>query len=365
MKSKLNVVTVINSITETSMPYNEFVLFRHSLDSDNKQTIIVCSDAIPSNIQIPSNIKVYCVGYGVVKLRNAIKSIENESKICNEKVVYHIHQPKAAGIFYLSLIFNPRRRNTVFTIHSLYKAYNFKNKILSLIGTFLSNTVTCVSEASYKEYPQIVKKIKANKMLVIKNGVDTNRIDEVTTSQIMPNENNEIMTLVYVARMIPIKNHEFLIDIFSELNKCKLILIGAEDEKGKLRRKINNMGLSDRVEILGLVPRNDVYMSLMKADVYVSPSLIEGLPISVLEAMYIGLPVVISDIEPHREILKFCNMTKPIPLDKKIWKEKLIEYCNKSSSELEEIGRENRECAKNQFSLTSMIKRYDEIYINI
>lgn len=358
---RLNIVTVINSISETSMPFNEFVLFRDSLNYNNKQSIILLDDTIADDIPIPETIKIYRVGNSIVRMRKAIKNIESDSNKLGEKTIYHIHQPKAAGLFYFSTLFSTKR-NTVFTIHSLFSAYNYRNKLLSMIGAFFSDTVTCVSESSLKEYPHYIKKIKGNKMLTIRNGVDTSRIDRVLSQAPSFSKDSKIKTLVYVARIIPIKNHEFLIDVVSKLKDCKLLIIGTEDKSGNLRRKIRDMGLEDRVLLLGLLPRNEVYEKLLEADIYVSSSMVEGLPISVLEAMYVGLPVVISDISPHQEVLRYNTNVKPVPLEEGKWLHKLNDYFNMSSIELTSLGFENKKYIREYFSLVSMIKEYDSIY---
>ena len=106
----------------------------------------------------------------------------------------------------------------------------------------------------------------------------------------------------HVGRFSPQKNHGFLIDIFYQVKlqypSSKLLLIG--DDRGELADKIKykamELGLSDSVIFTGL--RKDVASLMQAMDVFVFPSLYEGLPVTLIEAQASGLPCVISDKVP-------------------------------------------------------------------
>ena len=96
------------------------------------------------------------------------------------------------------------------------------------------------------------------------------------------------------------KNHVFLIDIFAEIVKqqpdSKLLLVGDGDEKEKIQEKIEKLQLQKNVLLLGA--RSDVNELMQAMDVFVFPSLYEGLPLTMIEAQAAGLPCVISDSIP-------------------------------------------------------------------
>ncbi len=101
----------------------------------------------------------------------------------------------------------------------------------------------------------------------------------------------------HVGRFMDQKNHSFLIDIFNETVKirpeAKLILIGDGENLEATREKVSKLGLTDRVIFKGILPDVERYYSAM--DVFLLPSLYEGLPVVALEAQATGLPCVISD----------------------------------------------------------------------
>lgn len=101
----------------------------------------------------------------------------------------------------------------------------------------------------------------------------------------------------HVGRFNPQKNHEFLIDIFAECIKRNsnvvLMLVGDGNGKKKIVSKVRALGINDKVIFMGV--RSDVNELLQAMDVFVFPSLYEGLPVTVIEAQAAGLPCVISN----------------------------------------------------------------------
>ena len=124
------------------------------------------------------------------------------------------------------------------------------------------------------------------------------------------------LLLGHVGRFHPAKNHVFLVDIFSELVKLhpdsKLLLVGQGDLEQTIRDKVNSLGLSDRVIFAGV--RSDVNALMQAMDVFVFPSLFEGLRIVAVEAQAAGLPCVVSDRVP-RECEKTQGLVTFLPLE--------------------------------------------------
>lgn len=104
----------------------------------------------------------------------------------------------------------------------------------------------------------------------------------------------------HVGRFYPQKNHEFLIDVFSELFKqkpnAKLLLLGDGPLQEKIQQKVESLEITGSVIFAGLQKDPAPFYSAM--DVFCFPSLWEGLGIVLLEAQYNGLPCVVSDTIP-------------------------------------------------------------------
>lgn len=111
----------------------------------------------------------------------------------------------------------------------------------------------------------------------------------------------------HIGRFDPPKNHTFLIDIFCECVKLdsdvKLLLVGEGKERVRIQEKIKSLGVEKNVILMGV--RSDITDLLQAIDVFVFPSLYEGLGIAAVEAQAAGVPCILSDKVPVE-----CKMTK-------------------------------------------------------
>lgn len=139
-----------------------------------------------------------------------------------------------------------------------------------------------------------------NNYVLLKNGIDMSRFKfnrEVRDEyrKILGIENNFVIG--HVGLMKNVKNHAFLLSVFKELvlvrPEARLILIGDGELRADIEKYIEENNLKDKVLVLG--ERRDVAELYQCMDVFVLPSLFEGLPVSMLEAQTSGLHCVVSD----------------------------------------------------------------------
>lgn len=352
----LCVVSVVDSISVTSMPINEFVLYRSKHFPEIKQVLLVLDVPNDSGVILPNTVRVFFVGKNRKAMRQVVRQIEQEAKEKRDKTVYHLHHQKSAIAFFAATVGLHIRGKTLYTVHSSYRSRDWKYRLSSCFCVLRSKYANCVSQSAYEEYSKAVKMWKGRRFFAIENGVDTDRIAAAADESIRREPN----TMIYVGRMIGIKNHAFLIELMRRLPEWKLILAGAEDATGAIRAKISEYGLEDRVRILGLIPREEVFRQLQSAVLYVSPSLVEGMPVSVLEAMDSGLVPILSDIKPHREIARSCRSVTVLPLEEERWIEAIREWENRGVPEERLLAL--REDVRTNFSLDAMHKKYFELY---
>lgn len=129
----------------------------------------------------------------------------------------------------------------------------------------------------------------------------------------------------HTGRLTPQKNQLFLLEVFAKLHnkvKAKLLLIGDGPDQALIEKRIGERGIDEHVLMLG--ERNDISDLLQGMDVFIFPSLYEGLGISLLEAQAAGLPCFCSDAVP--EDAKICDNLYYLSLnrDANFWAESIL-----------------------------------------
>ena len=98
----------------------------------------------------------------------------------------------------------------------------------------------------------------------------------------------------HVGRFMTQKNHDFLLRVFAQMpDYTKLLLVGDGELRKPMEKLAEELGVRNRVLFMGI--RDDVNRLLQAMDVFVFPSLFEGLPVSVIEAQAAGVPCILSD----------------------------------------------------------------------
>lgn len=224
---------------------------------------------------------------------------------------------------------------TITTLHSGGDDWlRFKDRLLEKLSLFGINRIVSVAEHISHLYQQKFPKSR-NKMVIIENGVDTRQFNwmskEVKETQKTKLEiTKETPILINVARMVPLKNHSFLIDIAYQLklrNRAfKMLFVGNLEEKeyvNELRKKIEAYQLEQEVLLLGC--RDDIHNLLQISDVFLFASQFEGFSLALIEAIYSGIPAVCSDITANRSPAKFGEHSYLLPFDTDLWTRKVEE----------------------------------------
>jgi len=144
----------------------------------------------------------------------------------------------------------------------------------------------------------------ARRVVLIPNGVDPRLIPDVPNSE-RERIRNELglgsgKIVLYVGRLHKIKRIDDLIRAMSEMRKrypnVRLVVVGDGEERPRLKRLCQELGLANHVVFTGSVPLSRVYLLMKLADAFVLPSLMEGNPRVLIEAMHCGLPIVGTDV---------------------------------------------------------------------
>ena len=358
------VITVTDSISPTSMPYNEFALYFRDYWRDERQKIIILFEkTVSTRVVYPDDLTIIRCGTDIKALRRAVKKIAAECEKKNQKAVFHIHEGKSVLFFQIATL-GQYRKQIVYSIHSTFANYSFHNKVFSSLASFLSRKVVCVSRTSYDHYPALLKRILGNRVTWIQNGVDCDRINralESAAGKAFPRAGKNLR-MIYVARLIPLKRHELLLEAMKCVPGCELTLIGQGTRERPLQELAETYGISDRIHFVGILPRDEVFVQIKAHDVYISSSSYEGLPISVLEALSCGVVCAVSDIEQHREIQEKCPSLMTVKNTVEDWVKAIEKIAAMSADDRAKIGSQNKRDVDRYFSLARMHAQYDQVY---
>ncbi|WP_213525967.1 glycosyltransferase family 1 protein [Paenibacillus sp. J31TS4] len=160
--------------------------------------------------------------------------------------------------------------------------------------------LACSNVAGDWLFGKVRLKTNKSKPLLINNAIESEKF------QFNPNTRRDIRAVLgikdkfvigHVGRFSEQKNHEFLIDIFKDIiirkSNSVLLLIGKGDMEERIRKKVISLGLEGSVLFLG--ERSDIHTIMQAMDVFVLPSLYEGLPVVAIEAQASGLKCFLSD----------------------------------------------------------------------
>lgn len=146
------------------------------------------------------------------------------------------------------------------------------------------------------------KLVNQGRVVIVPNAIDALSfkfdagIRESVRSEL--NIDDGAFVMGHVGRMVPVKNHEFILRVFQQVHarngNSKLLLIGDGPDRKNLEKLSSELGINDSVIFAGL--RGDINRCLQAMDLFIMPSLYEGFPVSLLEAQASGLPCVVSDV---------------------------------------------------------------------
>ncbi|MFH1615845.1 MAG: glycosyltransferase [Planctomycetota bacterium] len=233
------------------------------------------------------------------------------------------------------------------------------------VDMYIGNAKACCEMLAKRE------RIPRRKLHVIPNGIDFRipddaelQVEELKKQYHIPSDHMVIGT---VGRLHPIKGHEFLIQaaqlILKEFPKTVFIFLGKDVRNGELQNMVLFKGLQDKILFPGY--SKDVAVWLKCFDIFVLPSLSEGMPVSVLEAMYCALPVVATDVGGVAEVVVHQETGILVPPADPVLLAKEIKYLLNNPERRDILGQNGRNRAEKNFTVEIMVKNYQDIFVKL
>ena len=309
---------------------------------------------------------VKIVKVGPSRYRHPRKFIKNIRKIIRDNKIDIFHSNVGYSTFF-GLIAAREEHVPVRIAHSHNGEFGVHGNPLNALFRFLCK-MSCRRDATCRVNIGGVSAkalfFKGDDSVFIPNGIDL--ISFAYRPEIRSKIRKELnlsgndTVFLHVGRFARQKNHEFLIRIFAQYHAkhpdSRLILAGDGELMPDVRKQVFDAGLSESVVFLGLYSNmKDLYSA---ADVFLFPSLYEGLPISLVEAQAAGLPCFASDTIDREAILTGETFYLSLESEPQVWAEKIEKYLKSHSGRVDISG-----CEKfKRYDLNSTVKLFDAAY---
>ena len=299
---------------------------------------------------------------------NIIKFVKETRKILirNHPDIIHSHRYKENIVAFLSSRYNKNIR-LVSTQHGMpeYSTGGANNKytILQKINFYLlSKSFARLVVVSNDIRHKIIKifGFSDNNIIVIRNGIELPK-------EIPPKKEKDIFIIGSMGRMFPVKDYPLMVEVAREVKKetgkIRFELAGDGPDMEKVSNLVERFGLENVFILKGYV--EDITEYYRNIDLYINTSVHEGIPMTVLEAMSYGIPVIAPEIGGIKEIIK--NGSEGFLVngrDPKKYAKECIQLLNDKLL-WRKMGDTARDTVKREFTNERMAKEYQQMYSDV
>ncbi len=228
--------------------------------------------------------------------------------------------------------------------------------------------IICVSESLKERLMNL--KIKENKLFVIPNGVDIIEFTKIPGAKFFDKYlvgREDFKKVIFVGRLDVQKGVEYLIRaipiVVKTYNKVHFFILGNGNLENLLKKLAKTLDIRDYITFLDMIPLEKMCEFYSSADIFCLPSLHEGFPLSIAEALSIGLVIVASAIEGIPEaIIENENGFLTTPKNVLQISEKLVKALNLNDENLKTIQKNNIKLARDKYSWENLVKEIILVY---
>lgn len=283
------------------------------------------------------NVIVYQIDFtrSVFDLKQDIIAYKQVKAIMEKNKYKFIHCHSPIGGVIGRLVCKVTKIKCIYTAHGFhfYTGASFKNWILFYpIEKWLSKYTDVLITINEEDYSRAKKKFKSKKNIYIPGvGIDVNKIEN---SKSIRNNlckelgiSNDSFLLLSVGELSQRKNHQIIIRSLAHLpENIHYLIVGKGNEKERLIQLSKEQNVYKRVHFLGF--RNNVFEIMKSCDIFIFPSLQEGLPVALMECMSANVPCIVSKIRGNIDLLynyeKECIVNEI--MNEKEWSKKINNF---------------------------------------
>jgi len=254
-------------------------------------------------------------------------------------------------------------------VHGIGRTRNLKRKLLNYFILRHVNRILAVGQAVKDDILRNNPSIKSEKVINIGNSIDYDKFSKVVKDDTLKKNKFGIEKDAFVfataGRLAPTKGQKYLISAFAQvrkqLNDAQLLIAGTGKLKDELEKFALELGCSSNVHFLGYVDNMPEFYSCI--DAFVLPSVAEGLPRAIIEAMAAGVPVIGTDVGGIPEILDNGSRGLLVPSKSQdALADAMLKTTNMLQQEKSAIISAAKEYIRQNYSHNVMIKKLEKIY---
>ena len=311
------------------------------------------------------------IHYFTMKRGFNFSGIRSISTFARENKITVIHSHGYKPNIFLNFI-SARQVKKIATVHGWSKETGaLKSRIYEFLDSLALRRMHCIVAVSKAVENDLASRgLRKDRIEIIYNGIIFNQEhnnSQADVSQLRAEYNISNCTFVIgtLGRLVNVKGHNYLIQampfILKEIPNCVLLIAGTGSLKTYLENLIKDLDLVNNVKLIGYVKDLNKFFSII--DLFVLPSLSEGLPISLIEAMAFGKPIVASMAGGIPEVIVNEDTGILIPPANVNKLEKTIINLSKDKDKMQRLSANSRKFVKTNFSSTNIAKQYENIYL--
>lgn len=297
--------------------------------------------------------------------KGLIKAIRAHIRHHNIAIIHcHQYTPWVYGVIAAAGL----KTNVIFTEHGRFHpdSGTWKRKLVNPILQRLTDSMTAISAAT-KQALVTHENLSNNKISVIYNGIQALTPAEESTLTSLREQlaiSPDCIVLGTIARFDPIKNHLMMLNAFRDcLNaglKAVLVIVGDGEMRPAIEQRIEELNIASSVKLTGYQPQPAEYLSLM--DIFLLSSFSEGTSMTLLEAMSIGKPCVVTDAGGNKEVIADNQNGLVVENDNQAAFAQAIQKIATDPKLYNEFADESKKRFTRCFSVKSMCDAFNSIY---
>lgn len=359
----LRVASDIYPYVVGGVPLHVSDLSEDQVELGNNVVIYTCSSETEVGLVVAQNPAVYNLGRRFVLFGNTFcfNLFPLLWKNCEKYDIVHAHSHLYISTFLCAVVRRFKKFPLVITNHGLISQSVpawFQNLYNKTVGRFIFSTADCIISYT-KEEKDIIASfgVDTKHVRIIHNGI---KVERFLTPLAVPKKKQ----LLWIGRYVSGKGARYLLVGFARFSvnhpDYTLLMVGRGPEKEEMMMLAESLSIQDKVQMVDFIPNDELQAVYQESEIFVSSSLAEGVPKTMLEAMVCGLPVISTDLPQLIDIVEDCGIIVPVKDSEAITS--ALEEMVSSPEKMQEYGVNSRRKVLENYDWRDTVLRTTELF---